>query len=219
MVALDGCIRTAGSNCRDRAAWFRRGNRLVVAVADGDSDQADSGHAAEFAIHAALKFALRESSPLEPAQWVKLVADVDEPLSLEPSGETTLVVVDIGPSRVTGASVGHSRLFQARENTLLDVTAGQSQKPLLGSGAAVVRGFEAEWTAGNLLVCSDGLHKYAAKDRLADALPRLNAAALLEMARLPDGRLFDDAAAIIVGREAGRTALPEGVVTFIEPQS
>jgi serine/threonine protein phosphatase PrpC len=218
MFALNGCIRASGSKCQDRAAWYRSGGRLVVMVADGAGSQVDSGHAAEFAIQAAMKYVGRETHPLEPAQWLELIADIDVPLSLEPSGETTLVVVDMGPERVTGASVGDSKAFIVDGRNFTDLTAGQSQKPLLGSGSAVARAFEAPWKSGRLLVCSDGLHKYAARDKLADVLSQPSACELIELARLPNGKIFDDAAAVVIQRSSSASTLKEGIIQFIQPE-
>lgn len=215
MFELNGHICGSDAKCLDRAAWLRRGNRIVVAVADGAGKSADAGFAAEFAIKHAMNFVGRETSPLPAEQWFKIVGEIDGPLSLEPSGECTLVVADIGADRVTGASVGDSKAFLI-DGRMVDLTANQQRQPLLGSGEAVVRAFESALTAGTILVCTDGLHKYAAKDKLVAAAAAMNSRALIDLGRLPNGKLFDDAAAVLVRRGPGKQAMPEGVAHFIQ---
>ncbi|MCZ7605153.1 MAG: protein phosphatase 2C domain-containing protein [Planctomycetota bacterium] len=215
MFELNGHIRGSDSKCLDRAAWLRRGSRIVVAVADGAGKSADAGFAAEFAIKHAMKFVGRETSPLPAEQWLKIVGEIDVPLSLEPSGESTLVVADIGADRVTGASVGDSKAFLI-DGRMVDLTANQQRQPLLGSGEAVVRAFESVWTAGTVLVCTDGLHKYAAKDKLVAAAAAMDPRAMIDLGRLPNGKLFDDAAAVLVRRGIGKQTMQEGVAHFIQ---
>ena len=109
MFELKAHIQAASAKCRDRAAWMLRGNRLIVAIADGADTNADSGFAAEFAIKAVMQAVGREAEPLSADQWAKIVSEIDVPLSLEPSGETALLVADVGAGRMTGASVGTAR--------------------------------------------------------------------------------------------------------------
>jgi hypothetical protein len=213
MFEMMAHIQPAGANCRDRAAWVRKGNRLVIAVADGADSNPDSGFAAEFAIRNALKYVGNETAPLPAAQWQRIVSEIDEPLSLEPSGETTLVVADFGKGRCTGASVGDSVAWLINAGGLTDLTAQSKRKPLLGSTQAVATGFEGE-AEGILLVASDGLSKYAARERVVAAASEMNPRALIEFARLPDGSLFDDACVVMA--RAGNGNLPTGAITWIE---
>jgi len=211
---LNGHINASVGKCANRIAWIRHGDRLVVMLADGAGNHAGAGFAAEFAIRNAMKFAGREKQPLQAAQWLNIVQEIDEPLSMEPSGETTLVVADIGRDRISGAGIGDSKTFILSDG-LTDLTAKQQRAPLLGSGGAVAREYESGWGDGIVLICNDGLHKYAAREKLVAGAQGLDAAALIELARLPNGTLFDDAGCVLV-RRGKTTTLPEGTIQHIQ---
>jgi serine/threonine protein phosphatase PrpC len=93
---------------------------------------------------------------------------------------------------------------------VIDLTDGQSRKPLVGGGCAPFRIAPARLGSGTLVVASDGLLRYAKRDdiaRLASG-PDLTAAAraLVELVRLRSGALQDDVAVVLCRNIAGAPA-------------
>ena len=84
---------------------------------------------------------------------------------------------------------------------------------MLGSTEAVATGFESD-SGGIVLVASDGLAKYAARERVVAGAPNMTASALVDLARLPDGSLFDDAC-VVLARQ-GNGALQTGTVNWVD---
>lgn len=212
MLELKAHIQPASANCRDRAAWMLRGNRLIVAVADGADSNADSGYAAEYAIKAVMQAVGNEAEPLSAGQWAKLVTEIDVPLSLEPSGETALLVADIGGGRINGASVGDCAAWLIGDG-VTDLTSKQRRKPLLGSAGAQAVGFSG---AGDLvLMATDGLHRFAAREKLVAGAHNFDPEALLALARLPSGKWYDDATAVLVRKAAVQTITQQGRINWV----
>lgn len=111
-----------------------------------------------------------------------------------------LLVVRDG--RVFGASVGDSGAWALTTDAIFELTGRQRRKPLLGSGSAEPIGFGPSFFNDRLLVASDGLLKYATRERIRRAafVQDVNVAAdqLIAAARLPNGALQDDLALVIV---------------------
>lgn len=92
---------------------------------------------------------------------------------------------------------------------MVDLTAGQRRKPLLGSGVSHPVAIARQPCSGRLLVASDGLLSYLPRSRLgvlasADAL-RVAVDALIQAVTLSSGALHDDVAVVLGERT---TALP-----------
>lgn len=87
-------------------------------------------------------------------------------------------------------------------DAIFDVTAQQRRKPLLGSGDAAPTPFGPFTFNGRILVASDGLLKYAPRERIRGTAfePELERAAdaLVAAARLPGGGLQDDVALVLL---------------------
>lgn len=118
------------------------------------------------------------------------------------AGETTFVFAVVHSRTLRGASVGDSGAWLVRpDGALLDLTAGQRRKPLVGSGAAVPISFGPHALEGRLLLASDGLFKYATREciiaavRIADLDEAVDA--LVALPRLPNGKLQDDVAVVL----------------------
>jgi hypothetical protein len=73
--------------------------------------------------------------------------------------ENTAVILTVDAT-ITGASVGDSGAWLLRDSRIVDLTAGQRRKPLVGRGCAPFR-IEPIPFDGTLLVASDGLFAYA----------------------------------------------------------
>ena len=119
------------------------------------------------------------------------------------AGDTTGIVVVADSTQLFGASVGDSEAwFFPTEGEFVDLTSGQIRKPLLGSGSATAIPFSMEAMSGILLLCSDGLHKYADFVKVRERLREQNfqnlPADLADLARMPSGGLQDDLSIVAV---------------------
>jgi serine/threonine protein phosphatase PrpC len=180
---------------QDRACVVEQPGGLVVALADGAGNSKTGGEVADDVIAAACAV-----GPVFDAG--ELIVDVDE--RCLGRGESTAVIARITAAGIVGASVGDSGAYVVAGDRLDDLTAHQERKPLLGSSCSPTPFGAGPLAAGaTLLFASDGLLKYAANRRIAEAasLPDLEAAlaALVDLVRLGDhGSLQDDLAIVLV---------------------
>jgi len=177
--------------CEDRVAIFEQGERLVIVVADGAGGSGFGAEAAETVIRE-----LRAAYPQVQTSegWSALLTQTDFRIG---AGESTVVVVDVRPSGLCGASVGDSQAWLISDGELTSLTQHQHRKPLLGTGNAVPVGFSAPPLAGILLVATDGFCNYVRRPKLMDIIHRAEFVELprklLELVRLKSGELWDDA--------------------------
>lgn len=176
--------------CEDRVAVFNADQRTVIVVADG-AGGVGSGDVAADAV-------IREIGAEYPHvhsadQWAETLRQIDSRIG---SGESTVVVVDLRPYGIAGASVGDSRAWIFDHGSIIDLTQSQNRKPLLGSGTASPVAFMHSPLAGLLLVATDGFWDYAKRDALAPMITVADFYALprrcIELVRLPSGQLWDD---------------------------
>lgn len=199
-----------GAETQDRWGIVERpGGGLLLAVADGVGGREYGGEAAENAIrlvregHANVRVG-------DSRGWAELITWIDSELAaLEKVGQTTLVVVEVTPKRIVGASAGDSEAWKTVPNTArfpiyTALTREQQKKPFLGAGMARAVGFRdrALRPGETLLIASDGLFRYTDTDRILEAVQTadLNAAAraLGQAARGSDSnQLYDDLALIV----------------------
>ena len=183
----------------DRLAVVRLADRTVFVVADGAGGVA-GGAAAADAVCEALVERCRGGSV---SNWSEWLAQVDHEMDVSgSSGLAAVVVVEIADDgRVTGASVGDCEAWAFADGTPRSLTSEQIRKPLVGEGAARAIPFEAFLVRGTLVVATDGLWKYARRERIAEAAairPLSTAAAtLVDGVRLKSGALQDDVAIVI----------------------
>lgn len=178
---------------QDRAAVAAHEHGLVIVLADGAGGTGRGATAAHAVVDAVL------ASPFEDAS--RLLAGLDDPRRLG-LGETTAVIATLRGDHIVGASVGDSGAWLVRADDVVDLTEHQVRKPLLGAGGSPVA-FTARLEPGaTLLVASDGLWKYGPPADIARIArgPSLAAAAaaLVELVRMPSGRLQDDISIVLV---------------------
>jgi hypothetical protein len=129
------------------------------------------------------------------AVWLRLFEEVDAKLHGKISGETTGVVVIVHGAGVLGVSAGDSEAWLATDRGIDDLTTGQ-RRARLGSGRAAPISFHRNGLDGVLLVGTDGLFKYAPREKIAAAVrgrrPDEATAHLVELVRLRSGTLQDD---------------------------
>lgn len=189
-------IAAAGRN-EDRVGHWSYADGIGILAADGAGGLSGGGRAADLVLELG-----RRAAP--EADLVKLLRAVDLALSADAlAGEATGVIVIVRDAVVTGVSVGDSGAWMISPDGIVDLTAAQVRKPLLGSGEAMPVAFGPLRLHGRLLVATDGLFKYARRDAIALAalLPDLDEAAdrLLAAPRLPSGTLQDDVGLALVG--------------------
>jgi serine/threonine protein phosphatase PrpC len=189
----------AAERDEDRVVHTVDDNGDVVVLADGAGGTSGGRVAAD----AVTRGCFRQCSSAGEA--VSALRELDLRLSADADyGETTAVVARIRDGVVLGASIGDSRAWIIAANDVIDLTARQARKPLLGSGAAVVVGFGPVELKGRLLVASDGLFKYVTRTRIVGiaAVQSIERAAheLVAAARLPTGGLQDDLSLALVER-------------------
>lgn len=190
----------------DRALAFDAGGAWVVVVADGAGGRPGGREAADAVIDAVVTRAVRLALRGDGATCAGLLAEVDR--SLAGRGEATAVVAIVravaGIWTVQGASLGDSGAWLVHADRVDDLTRAQVRKPLVGSGRASPVAFgPTPVDDARLLVATDGLLKYAPRERLAAAARagpiEAAARALVDGARLPSGGLQDDVAVVLLG--------------------
>jgi PPM family protein phosphatase len=185
----------------DRAEVIAHPSGLGIIVADGAGGTSGGGAAADTAVMWA-KALLSDAQRLpDSAQWASFLSTLDYQISSGDGGQTTAVVASVTEEGVCGASVGDSAAWILNESGVVDLTAGQVRKPLVGTGSAKPVAFHAELLGGTLLLATDGLIKYAPRDEIRHLAMGMDLSAaarkLIDRARLRSGQLQDDVALIL----------------------
>jgi PPM family protein phosphatase len=147
---------------------------LIGALADGQGGRAGGGEAARLAVATCLEIA-SDSAPRmlsTPTAWIEICEMADRAVSANTdAGFTTLIGVAVSRAFLAGASCGDSAAFLWADSQLIDLTYGQRKHPPVGSGVAELTAFsalpEVPW---KLLVVSDGVWKYAGRERIGARL-------------------------------------------------
>lgn len=197
-------IVAAGPCGQDRAEIIQHPQGVVLVVADGAGGTSGGDEAADTVITWVRAFANRTTDIFEFKQWGALLTRIDQQIAAT-NGQSTAVVASVTPSGIVGASVGDSAAWLVNDSTIDDLTLRQSRKPLLGTGEACPVCFERSAFHGTLLLASDGLIKYAPRDRIAEAAVsgEMESASqsLVDSARMRSGGLQDDVAVILCRSE------------------
>ncbi|HRI64217.1 MAG TPA: PP2C family serine/threonine-protein phosphatase [Polyangium sp.] len=172
----------------------------VIVVADGAGGVGGAAIAAQFVCDFLMDRAAKATG--DGVFWVRALRDADAALAADSHGGlTTAVVVEIRGTSLCGASVGDSGAWALNESGIVDLTAAQIRKPLIGSGEAKLVAFGPVLLRERLLVATDGIFKYAHRDVIAACALNAKlddaAEALLEAVRLRNGFFQDDIALIL----------------------
>jgi serine/threonine protein phosphatase PrpC len=201
MFAVAKAIEAGGKELQDRAEFFRHDSSLVVVIADGAGGMGGAAEAAEYLV-CKIKNAISNRGVVFEDLENFLIALDREMAATTKFGESTCIVASITEEKVSGVSVGDSGAWIIDGTETYDLTAAQVRKPLMASGRATPTPFWREWRRGTVLLASDGLLKYASRERIASvvALPDLDDAAkrLIELVRYASGALPDDISVVLV---------------------
>lgn len=200
-------VGAAGPRGQDRAQIIQHPQGVVLVVADGAGGTSGGEEAANAVITWVTSFTTSATDIGEPGEWGALLARIDQQIAAT-NGQSTAVVAAVTPSGIVGASVGDSAAWMINDFTIDDLTERQVRKPLLGTGEARPVLFERTTFNGTLLLASDGLIKYAPRDRIAEAAVsgEMESAckSLVDSARMRSGGLQDDVAVILCRSESLR---------------
>lgn len=175
----------------------------VLAVADGSGE--GGAQAAQLAVDAVAQIGPRLLWR-DPQAWYRLLRAIDDVLTGEAdAGKTSLVALCVTPWRTVGASVGDARARWVGPDGAIDLTGAQSRRPLLGTGDARPVPFQVRTPARGVLVAASGglwrsVAPGAVDTRLAADPPADPAAALVDLARGPDGVPPADTAVLVLRR-------------------
>jgi serine/threonine protein phosphatase PrpC len=199
-MRFDHAIEIAASRGtgQDRAAVFSHASgSLVVALADGAGGTGGGAEAAQAVIDA-----VSTAVHADPASFEELLAALDREPARLGHGQTTAIVLRLDDLGIIGASVGDSGAWLIEgDHRIVDLTASQRRKPLLGSGAIVTPFAAGRIGSSTLLVASDGLLKYAPSSDVARIATQRDlreaASSLVVRVRLASGELPDDVAIVL----------------------
>lgn len=176
--------------CEDRVATFRSGERTVIVVSDGAGGTGSGDVAAECVVR---EIEGHYANVHSANEWAALLRQIDLRIT---DGEATVVVVDVRPYGIAGASVGDSQAWILRHDSVDILTQNQIRKPLLGSNAALPVGFHRPPLDGLLFVATDGFCNFAKHDAITRVVSSIDFYEIprrcIEMVRLPSGELWDD---------------------------
>ncbi|HEY5927767.1 MAG TPA: SpoIIE family protein phosphatase [Kofleriaceae bacterium] len=185
---------------QDRAAVFERDDGgLTIALADGAGGTSNGEVAAQAVLDTVQVLAGSD------ADWAVILATLDRDTARLHGGQTTAIVVVLGDGAIRGASVGDSEAWLVYADHRIEaITANQTHKPLLGSGAQLVPTTDVELGDATLLVASDGLFRTAKPMDIARIAsgPDLTAAAerLVDLVRNDVGNVYDDVSVVLARR-------------------
>jgi serine/threonine protein phosphatase PrpC len=183
-------VVSARARGQDRAAVIEAPHGLVIALADGAGGTGNGELAAQAVIDAVAAAPDRDPHAL--------LAELDRAAV----GQTTAVILTIAGGEIRGASVGDSGAWLIGAADFDDLTDGQTRKPLVGSGCIPFAIAPRALGGSTLLVASDGLLRCAKPAdiaRLARGADLAAAAtALVDLVRLPTGKLQDDVSIVLV---------------------
>jgi serine/threonine protein phosphatase PrpC len=196
MLQSNQIVLAVGDKGQDRIDVLHDGNRLILVVADGAGGRSGGTEAAELVIQLARESV---SALLSPKDCEQLLVEIDGAVSTDKiAGETTAVIVVVGPNNIFGASVGDSGAWILNDGRIDELSQAQIRKPFVGTGGSIPVGFSRGKLTGTLLVATDGLLKYTSRETIALTVEKSNLnelpEALVKLVRYASGNLPDDIA-------------------------
>jgi serine/threonine protein phosphatase PrpC len=198
--------RAASSRVRseDRAHVFEHEDGLIIVVADGAGGIGGGANACDALVHAVrTRVAEQPFDPYNLRAWSDAVTRTDAELAGSAAGgETTAIVVAVGPHGVAGVSVGDSEAWMVSAG--IDRLTERQDRTRVGTGKSRPRPFHRSRLQGVLVVATDGLFRHAKHDEICAccASTRIDdiACALASLPKLRSGSHPDDVALVVVKR-------------------
>lgn len=193
-------IQAGGSELQDRAEFFENDSKLILILADGAGGLSGGANAAQFVVESIKKRINFQTLSLE--QLCAFLTALDREMFASGTlGETTCVIVILSESGAIGACVGDSGALIFSKAGVGNLTMGQMRKPLLGSGQALLSGFNLKRLDGTLLIASDGLLKYTSQEKIAAKIAASSfddaPGKLIDLVRYQSGALPDDVSVLL----------------------
>ena len=183
------------SACQDKVRVLKTSESLVIVIADGAGGSMDGGGAATTVVNRVESLA---TTTRTIASWCDALKQIDLEIG---AGESTAIVVEVNEGGIIGASVGDSRAWIVRYQQIVDLTANQYRKPLLGSGEASPVGFSHGPLDGLLIVATDGFCNYVKRPALFTTVEDVELSVMpkrfIDLVRLPSGKLWDDVGIVV----------------------
>lgn len=178
---------------------------LVVMIADGAGGVSGGGAASEMVVETVRR--RTDQRPFDPhdlRSWSEVLTHADEELARSPSaGETTAVVVVVGPDWIAGASAGDSEVWVVDADRRVDRLTERQNRTRLGTGRSRPTTFHRRTTAAILVAATDGLFKHASTDAIVACCASGDDASaiadrLVALPALRSGTYPDDVAVAVV---------------------
>jgi serine/threonine protein phosphatase PrpC len=186
----------------DRAEVFEHESSLIVVVADGAGGIPGGAAASDAVVDAVRVTVQARSFDIHGVRtWCEVLRDTDVALSRSSAGgETTAIIVVIGPHGLLGTSVGDSEAWMVGRSTSR-LTEGQ-RRTRIGTGRCRPSPFHRGALDGVLVIATDGLFRHAPADAIVRACTTGNVEIIVErlvdLPRLRSGAYPDDLAVVVV---------------------
>lgn len=205
MGSLFASSTRAASNrmgSEDRAEVFEHEDTLIILVADGAGGVTGGAVASDTVIDAVrARVAERPFDPYNIRAWSDVLSRIDVDLARSSTGgETTAIIVVVGPHGVVGVSAGDSEAWVVGPRA--DRLTAQQDRARVGTGRCRPKAFHRPQLGGVLVVATDGLFKYARSDAILAACAAADVSTLAErlvgLPKLRSGAYPDDLAVVVV---------------------
>jgi PPM family protein phosphatase len=194
---------TVQPEAQESARIFERKDALVVVVADGGGGMRGGGAASRSLIAVVESAVNDERFALEDLEaWLSIFHETDVGLASNGAGETTGIVVVLSERGLVGVSTGDSEAWVVSGSEVDNLTVGQHRRQRLGTNQATPTIFRRPVPRDALVVASDGLFKFAARDVIANIVRggEVGPAAegLVDLVKLRSGKVAEDVAVVLV---------------------
>ena len=192
----------AGPRSEDRAEVFEHDDTLIVVVADGAGGLAGGAVASDALVQAVRsRITERPFDPYNIRAWSDVLTAADAELTRsKEAGETTAIIVVVGPYGVVGVSVGDSEAWVVGQRS--DRLTENQERARLGTGRCRPTTFHRRQLDGVLVVATDGLFKHARSDAIANGCAAADATTIVNtlvgLPKLRSGTYPDDVAVVVV---------------------
>lgn len=154
---LDSFTITEGASGagQDAVSILSAGAQKVLLLADGAGGTSGGRETAERVVQNLGERAL-QAEALTETFWRQAILELAIELEALGSGQSTVIAIAHSGRSLCGGSIGDSEAMLIGRAGLVDLTKGQSRKPLLGGGLAQCRTFSARVGPGELLLVGTG---------------------------------------------------------------